>query len=128
MNSERITFGVFGQETAITARRLGFNNDGTTPSFRVPKEVGEGVIYHSKPYGRENIVIANAVLQGENEQKHYIRTFDGMDPTEMDSLPKEEASKQYELFLGELMKVVNPEFQVTVGQLRDRLERLSEDI
>lgn len=96
--------------------------------FAVPQEVGEGVIYHSKPYGGENIVIANAVLHGESKQKHYIRAFEGMEPAEMDSLPKEEASKQYELFIGEVMKVINPEFLVTPSQLREMLEKLSDDM
>lgn len=34
----------------IIARGLGFNNDGATPSFTVPREVGKNKIYHAKPY------------------------------------------------------------------------------
>lgn len=123
-----IIFGVLGFDANIVARRFGFNNDGTTPSFAVPKEMGEGVIYHAKPYGGENIVVANAILNGQVERSYFLRTFGGMDPIENDNLPREEARKQYEMFMGEVLRVINPEFQVTPSELRKRLEKLSEDI
>lgn len=123
-----IIFGVLGLDASILARRFGFNNDGTTPSLAVPKEMGEGEIYHAKPYGGENIVVANAVLHGQTKPSYFLRTFAGMDPTEMDNLPQEEAGKQYELFIGMVVRVVSPEFQVTPNELREKLEKLSEDL
>lgn len=123
-----IIFGVLDFESGTLARCLGFNNDGTTPSFGVPKEMGEGVIYHAKPYGGENIVVANAVLKGQTERSCFLRTFGGLDPIEMDDLPREEAKKQYEMFMGEVVRVLNPEYQVTPSELRIRLEKLSEDL
>jgi hypothetical protein len=122
-----IIFGILDYEVAPIARILGFNNDGTTPSFAVPREIGEGVIYHAKPSGGKNIVVANAVLSGQNEQKYFFRTFDGMDPIEMDNLPREEARSEYEMFMREVVTVVSPEFQVTSNELKKRLEQLLED-
>ncbi len=124
---------VFGRSGVVdihVAVSLGFNGDEFTgyiaPSFGVPKTIGNGLIFHAKPWG-ENIVVVKVVLKGEDEPSYYLRTFEGRDPIEMDSLNPEEGKLEYEKFLKNVMQVVNPEFRVTPDELKSRLEELSRE-
>lgn len=123
-SKEGTIFGPLGFVDSHVARALTFNNDGQTPSFGVSPKIGEGFIYHTKTGDDTNILVASAVLKDEEEHSFYLRTFEGSSPTDMGSLPPEEAKRQYALFLEKVGKVVSPEFRVTRKQMRENLERL----
>lgn len=128
MNYERAIFGdsfIVGRDTA---RILNFNNDGATPTGFVPREIGEGEIYHAGIWPDKNIVVASVVLNGETHPSFYFRTFDGVHPADMDSIrDAQERERLYTEWSGKVFGVVSPEFKVTPEVLREKLEELSRE-
>lgn len=121
---------IFGDSSGIVkmdvAVKLNFNGDiesgYVAKSFLIPG----GNIYHAKSFKGINIVVAEVYPRKRGESmSFYFRTFEGLEPMEMDDLDKEKASKLYDGWYEQVMQVVDPKFRVTPDELRKKLEELS---
>lgn len=110
--------GIVDMEVAVG---LGFNGDiesgYVAPSFPIPK----GHIYHGKPPGGPNIVVAEIRQSQDKQRQFYYQTFEGPDPIEMDNMDEIKAREAYNNWYKQIMLTTNPEFAVRPDELRTRL-------
>lgn len=128
--SPRVIFGdLNGIVKMDVAIKLNFNGDRESgyvaKSFLIPG----GSIYHAKSPGGINIVVAEVhPCKKGKSMGLYFRTFEGLEPMEMDNLDdREKASELYNRWHEQVMQVVDPKFRVTPDELRKKLEELSKN-
>jgi len=121
---------IFGDLNGIVemavAVRLNFNGDIDSGYVATSFIIPGGSIYHAKSSGGINIVVAEVHPRKKGgSMSFYLRTFEGLEPMEMDNLDRERAIKLHNEWHEQVMQVVDPKFKVTPDKLRKKLEELS---